>query len=55
MKFYKLMALTLNGIIFLVGLQACSTPPRGPDAEQIKKGANEGAQDLRMEEERQKQ
>ena len=55
MKFYRLMACTLTGIIFLVGLQACSTPPKGPDAEQIKKGADEGAQDLRMEEERHKQ
>ncbi|MGH7273196.1 MAG: hypothetical protein ACREIQ_01890 [Nitrospiria bacterium] len=54
MKFYRLIAFALTGFIFLVGLQACSTPPKGPDAEQIKKRADEGAQDLRMEEERHK-
>jgi hypothetical protein len=54
MKFYTFIACILTGFIFLVGLPACSTPPKGPDAEQIKKRADEGAQDLRMEEERHK-
>ncbi len=49
------MALALVGLFFLVGLTACSTPPKGPDTEQIRKRANEGMQDLKTEEQRQKQ
>ncbi len=56
MKPYKRwMALALVGLFFLGGLTACSTPPKGPDAEQIRKKANEGMQDLKTEEQRQKQ
>jgi hypothetical protein len=56
MKPYKRwMALALVGLFFLVGFTACSTPPKGPDTEQIRKRSNEGIQDLKMEEQRQKQ
>jgi hypothetical protein len=56
MKPYKTwMALALVGLFFLVGLAACSTPPKGSDTEQIRKRANEGMQDLNTEEQRQKQ
>jgi len=51
----KWMALVLMGLILLVGLADCSTPPKGPDTEQIRKRADEGMQDLQKEEERQKQ
>ena len=51
----KWVALALVGLFPLVGFAACSTPPKGPDTEQIRKRADEGMQDLRMEEQRQKQ
>ncbi|GEM_PF-1870350 len=49
------VALALVGLFFVVGLTACSTPPKSPDTEQIRKKANEGMQDLKTEEQRQKQ
>jgi hypothetical protein len=55
MKVYKLIVWVLAGLFLLVGLADCSTPPKGPDTEQIRKRADEGMQDLQKEEERQKQ
>jgi hypothetical protein len=56
MKPYKKwITLTWVGLFFWVGFTACSTPPKGPDTEQIRKRANEGMQDLKTEEQRQKQ
>ncbi|MCI0529307.1 MAG: hypothetical protein L0Y56_17860 [Nitrospira sp.] len=56
MKPYKRwIALGLVGLFFVVALTACSTPPKSPDTEQIRKKANEGMQDLKTEEQRQKQ
>jgi hypothetical protein len=53
--YIKWMALAMVGLISLGGLIACSTPPKGPDTEQIRKRADEGMQDLKTEEQRQKQ
>ena len=53
--YYQWMAWTLMGLILLVGLADCSTPPKGPDTEQIRKRADEGTQNLQKEEDRQKQ
>ena len=53
--YYQWMAWALMGLILLVGLADCSTPPKGPDTEQIRKRADEGTQNLQKEEDRQKQ
>ncbi len=55
MNVHRLITWSLIGLFLQIALVDCSTPPKGPDAEQIRKKANEGMQDLKTEEQRQKQ
>jgi len=54
MKSYKLVGYIIAGLSFLLMPLACSTPPKGPDTEQVREDADKGMRDLRMEEEQRK-
>ena len=53
--FIRLCGLALLGSLLLTSLWACGTTPTQPDVEKVRKDADRGMQDLRREEERQRQ
>jgi len=54
MKKTSLMVFYFIGSLLLLGVFGCSGPKEKPNSEEIRKNADQGMQELRMEEERHK-